>query len=596
MGVAAPTLEPEQMRDLMAAIRGWLAGREQVKVDSQGFGELKATAAVTVRRRGEALGVGISDYLPIVEACRQATKRARLAIGETALDSQELAALPLELELIGPREQVGTGRDSPEDLSLEYEPAVHGVAVRYEDNELLTRPSELLAYETLCDDSGEMDHRCDRYKQAIADYQAKLGLLQQPPRRPGGFVLFLRFRTTHIYQCAPQAEPVVLIAGMTPVPQQQANPEHLRWVADDLARFIRFRQSSDGLFAYEYLPGQNLYWPKGQNWIRQAATTWSIALHARRRNDEASRQTTQRAIEAFAKMVRPFHGHPSAAFVATPDGQHALGTTALFVLALIDSPDRDKYQELRHSLLNGLAGMQRADGSFVTHFPPATRTSSQSYFPGEALLAIAKQYELDRDAKWREVADKALPFYIELFRKERDPAFVPWQAQAYGHFARVTRLQKYADFVYEMSDFLAGKQIREPEPQLPIYCGGFATSYFGRSGVSSAVYLEGFVDAVRTAEAMGDRQRAERYREVVRLGARFVVQLRFREAEAYYVRSLRDTIGGVRSSPANSIMRIDNMQHALAAALGASEVLSKSSQSTSATQPAAIPATKSADN
>src|SRR5690606_31206786 len=98
------------------------------------------------------------------------------------------------------------------------------------------------------------------------------------------------------------------------------------------------------------------------------------------------------------------------------------------------------------------------------------------------------------------------------------------------------------------------------------------------TGISSAVYLEGIVEAWRTARTLGDEARATRYAESVRRAARFVAQLRFRPEECYYVQSPRDVVGGMRNTPADPTLRIDHSQHALAGLVGAAEVLAATSQ------------------
>ena len=341
---------------------------------------------------------------------------------------------------------------------------------------------------------------------------------------------------------------------------------------EQIAAFIRFRQVPEGIFSYEFLPGRDAYWPEEQNWIRQAATTWALALHARVSQEKASARACAQAIGAFEKMIKPLPGVSGAQFVATPDDKHALGTTALIVLALIDSPERDRHAGLRRSLLEAIASLQRYDGGFRTAFPPAPSTGSQDYYPGEALLAIVRHYELDPDVRWRDLCDKSLLFYQDYFRQERPPMFVPWQSQAWGHLARQTRLRKYAEFVFEMSDQIAATAIAWSDPTLPIYNGGFDVHGDGSPGVSTAVYVEGLVEAIRTAEAFGEKEYAARYREATKNAARFVLQLCWRSEECYYVRTPKNVLGGVRNTMISPTLRIDNMQHGLAAFMGVLEV------------------------
>jgi hypothetical protein len=298
-----------------------------------------------------------------------------------------------------------------------------------------------------------------------------------------------------------------------------------------------------------------------------------MARYARSHGDAASLDASRRAIAAMGQMVRPVHGNPRGTYVNTPDSLHTLGTTGLYALSLMDSPEAARHADLLAGLMAGIEGMQLPDGQFRRHFPPSQKESSQDYYPGEALLAIARYYRLHPDGDRRALCDKALAFYTKYFRANPNPPFVPWQIQAWGEMARTTRLQRYADFVYEMADYLIGMQIRSSEFPLAIYDGGIDTARLGRAGVSTTVYLEGIVDAARTAEVFKDVARAARYREAARRAARFVVQLRFRDEECYYVQSPREVVGGVRNTPMDPTLRVDHVQHALAGLMGAAEVL-----------------------
>ena len=147
--------------------------------------------------------------------------------------------------------------------------------------------------------------------------------------------------------------------------------------------------------------------------------------------------------------------------------------------------------------------------------------------------------------------------------------------------ARTTQLRKYADFVFEMADWLAASQITAAEPALRIYDGAIDVKGTGRSGVATAVHVEGLVEAAMTAESFGDRERAARYRKVIRRALRFVLQLQFRTEECFYVQSPAEVVGGVRASPYEPSLRIDHTVHALAAIIGCRSVGAGSPQNPS---------------
>jgi len=207
--------------------------------------------------------------------------------------------------------------------------------------------------------------------------------------------------------------------------------------------------------------------------------------------------------------------------------------------------------------------LQTSTGMFVTAFPPATQLSGQEYFPGEALLALAADYDLQPTAEVLTAFDRAIEFYRDYFNAARSASFVPWQVQAFALMAKHTKRKDYQEYVFELSDWLAGKQLTAKNQEWAEMVGGVATSGEGQVGVATAAYLEAFADALHLARAIGDKNRIERYGEVVRGAARFVMQLQVRPDEAYFARSPQDMIGGVRSGPALNRLRIDHCQHAL---------------------------------
>jgi len=578
-GIAPPTLEPADQTFLVRLVRRSLqrqireGERYEATYVPSTLEEVKCCVSVTLRRQGRIAGQGYSAYDTIVNACGEAATLALAdARREKPLTADDLADTRIEVELIGPLEMIGTVQQPPDELLRCFEPPIHGLALRFQSTEARIRPSEWFTANFKYDPLDDQQHGRGRYAMAISKLLETIERKEPSSRNQTSRIILLRFRTTHLFEPTPGQPPIELLAGLRLVSAEEARPDRFLIAADEMARFIRFRQNADGVFAYEFLPGQGMYRGEEQNWVRQAATAWSMATHARKRNDTESAKALDRAIRSFRRMIRPLPGRNDATFIATPDDGNGLGTTALVCLAMTDGPDPQRYADLRLPLLNGLAAMQEPDGSFRTHFLPTALASSQDYYPGEALLAITRQYAIDADAKWRAVCDKAFPFFQAHFRQNHPPAFIPWQAQAWGQLARVTRRQEYADFVFEMTDYLAGTQMMPPRPMVPIYLGGFDVYGSGRPGVSSAVYLEGAVDALRTAESFGDRARAHRYRQLVADAARFVLQLQFREEECYYIGTTRDVVGAVRNSPSDPSLRIDHVQHSLCALLGAAEL------------------------
>jgi hypothetical protein len=79
---------------------------------------------------------------------------------------------------------------------------------------------------------------------------------------------------------------------------------------------------------------------------------------------------------------------------------------------------------------------------------------------------------------------------------------------------------------------------------------------------STGVYLEGLVDALAVASALGDERRSIDYRRAVHRGMRSIAQLQFKDRlDAFYVKKIDAVLGAVRTETYNNEIRVDNIQH-----------------------------------
>jgi hypothetical protein len=385
-------------------------------------------------------------------------------------------------------------------------------------------------------------------------------------------VQLARFRTAHWYETETSGKIVALNRGMITVAPEAVTADGLDKAIARLAQYMAYRQLESGLFTYQYEPGLDRYSDK-QNLVRQVGTVAAMAFDARSSGRSASRAAADIGIRYHLQGLTEIPNVENAAFIATADGRNKLGVTALLCLAMAWHPSPQQYADTRDRLVNGMLWLQSPSGVFATAFPPAVKLNAQEYFPGEALLALADDYRLRPSARVLDAFHRAITFYREYFRGQPSPAFVPWQVQAYAAMATHSKRRDYVEYVYELTDWLVEKQLNQSNCQWSDMWGGIAAYSEGRAGVATASYLEGFADALALARLTGDTARARRYEDVVRLAARFVMQLQVRPEETYYMRSPQDAIGGIRTSPSLNLLRIDHCQHALVGLAKAREVL-----------------------
>lgn len=519
---------------------------------------LPAEVVVRLRQSGYLRGAGSAGPGPITEATRDACTVAYQSLGSDDQVGLDLInELLIEIEAVGPVEPINRELDwiQPRAVDPYIEPGIHGMVLAGPGGVRRFCPTELFTSDMILTDAltSLARHVCSDPSQV-----SKTRLL--------------RFRTAHWYQPGPGRSVVSLRRGLTLVPPNAVSREGLDAAIARLAEYMAYRQKETGLFSYEYQPSHDAYSDE-DNLVRQVGAVVAMAVHARYSGKQASLGAADLGIRYHLKGLTEIPDVDNAAFIATADGQNKLGVTALLALATAEHPDAASFEALRRKLINAMLWLQRPSGMFVTAFPPAIQINAQEYFPGEALLAMARAYEHEPSAAILEAFDRAINFYRGYFRGVSSPAFVPWQVQAYATMARQTKRKDYRNYVFELTDWLAARQLDKSNCRWPDLWGGIAAYQPGRAGVATASYLEGFADALALARAVGDDDRADRYEHTVRAAARFVMQLQVRPEEAYFIRSPQDAIGGIRAAPALDLLRIDHAQHALIALIKTRQAL-----------------------
>ena len=522
----------------------------------------QAEVVVRLRQDGFLRDAGTGGPASVAEATRNAALAAVEKLTQQYDTPQAALAvlnrLLVEIEVAGPSVPLEVDVDWTEPRAIDpyLEPGVHGLTLTYGDQlrssvcptELFT--SDMVLYDAL-----------RKVAQQLTNQQETVGGIK-----------LARFRTVHWYQPPGSTQIVSLQRGLIVLPPETVSRKQLDAALESLGDYLIYRQQRTGRFSYQYEPALDVY-SYSDNPVRQAGATLALATYARHQGTRAVVEAADRSLKYHLQRLTDFPRVDGAAFIATEDGSNKLGVTALISMALAEHPDAERYAATRARLVKGILTLQRPSGMFLTAFPPVVEVASQDYFPGEALLALARAYEHNPQAEILTAFDRALDFYRSYFEDNPSPAFVPWQVQAFAAMARHTQRRDYVDYVFALTDWLAQRQLTRDNCAWPELWGGIAAYQPNRAGVATASYLEAFTDALQLARDMKDEQRAERYEQVVRSAARFVMQLQVRPEEAYFVRSQQDAVGGIRTSLALNLLRIDHCQHALVALLKTRAVL-----------------------
>jgi hypothetical protein len=269
--------------------------------------------------------------------------------------------------------------------------------------------------------------------------------------------------------------------------------------------------------------------------------------------------------------LRRFYRFENGKGMITWQGTVKLGALAMAALAIIESPFAETWKDELAQLRQTIDGLWQPSGAFRTFLLPADRNDNQNFYPGEALLFWATSLDKQPDKELLDRALKSFFHYRSHFRRNPNPAFVPWHSQAAAILFRLTGEPDLREFIFEMNDWLLPHQ-QWGEPLDHDYFGRFYTpgkpSYGPPHASATGVYLEGLVDAMSLAHQSGDQAHGAAYELAINRGIRSLAQLQFRDdIDAYYVSRRDRVIGAIRTEADDNEIRIDNLQHGLMALL-----------------------------
>ncbi|HEY7327184.1 MAG TPA: hypothetical protein VH592_06085 [Gemmataceae bacterium] len=333
--------------------------------------------------------------------------------------------------------------------------------------------------------------------------------------------------------------------------------------------------NAKGRFLHGYVPSLSIVLD-GDNYLRQAGAAFALARGSRLLNEERYAARATQAIltlldDTVAEDNEVRHTLLPSAIL------NRLGSAGLLVLAIneLPSPQPDLLDK-SEQICNWIRRQARADGSLRCHDTSDAKNDddadSVNEYPGLALYAVLRSQK-HRPAQWKtELAKKAVGYYRAWWKNHRSMAFVPWQTAAFVEAYVQTKEPMFAEFVYEMNDWLCGLQYDQLDPRRPLWNGGFMKWADGKAidappTIDSAAYAEALAEARRAARAGTDASRYQHYTEVLHRSLQFLVRLQYTDAntqhfEEWYRPRL---VGGFHASTQDGNLRLDYTQHALSA-------------------------------
>ncbi|MDE0148906.1 MAG: hypothetical protein OXM58_11100 [Rhodospirillaceae bacterium] len=365
-------------------------------------------------------------------------------------------------------------------------------------------------------------------------------------------------------------KPVELVRGSMPVdPGPSPGEDRAAVLADGIGRWMLRNLSSDGAIPYKYWPSRGACSP-ADNAIRRFLGSLALARLAELRDCAELREAGRRNLRFNLNRYFRNIGNGRGAIVEGAEAK--LGAAAIAGLAIMANSAGAEFLEKLTMLAAGIASLEDDEFGFRTFFFPGERDGENwNFYSGEALLF------------WAEAARRGLPFAPSLKHctnvfercrarhlRKRNPAFVPWHTQACASLFAQTGRRAFADFAFEMNDWLLPMQQWRGLP--PDMRGRFydprRPDFGPPHAASTGAYLEGLADAAALARALDNRNRATAYERALDRGLRSLRQLQFRDwRDTFYISKPERVLGALRTEVYDNAVRVDSAAHALLAAV-----------------------------
>lgn len=333
-----------------------------------------------------------------------------------------------------------------------------------------------------------------------------------------------------------------------------------------------------GRFLPGYFPAVNLPM-ESDHAIRQAITAFTLARAARYSGDDRyNARATQAALTLLIETVEG-----SQAGIRMPAQRsmicNRLGMAGYLVMTLNELPDpTPELIAKSEELCAFIRTRQREDGSLMVTDEAdekPTDADAVSVYPGPAIMGLMLS-QRTKPAAWKtDVVRKACAYYRKTFRERPHPTMVPWMTAACTEAYALTREATFAEFAFEMNDWLCqGQYDNASDTRRALWRGGFMTFEEGKfvakaPSIESAAYAQSLADACRLIRVMQspDTARYDRYRTACVRGLQFLGGLQFTESNTlHFASNYRPMlIGGFHPTQEVGDLRIDQSSSGVSA-------------------------------
>ncbi len=547
--VATPVGEPideARATQLFAVAKEALASGAQAPEPATG--PPRAVVLTLARKNGKVVMLSATGSA-LEDAVRSAVWQA-LSSGIVAA---EVTPIRIDaLESLDPEEPV------PPDATLALGAELGLVGLYLPEPDVFVLPDEILSHDLFDDGAGTVSLTLVGHYLS-ASQRERLTMFKRYHRaRFGSFV-------------ARERDVVRLFRGKPP--RDVPSPETLRAAAVAAGDYLVAHQKADGKFEYLFRAAQGTV-DDSYNILRHAGTCYALYELAATSGRDDFRTAADRGLSWLLSNHGVAHDEADGSLSIVEANEVKLGAAALTLLAVLRSipgkgvPDAERTSK---RLGKYILSQQEKSGRFVSKTNAETGDPDafeSKYYPGEAILALARLHALDHDAKWLEAAEKGARYLIEVRDVGRAIGSLDhdhWLLIAIEALHAATGRDAYLDHGVKIGDSIVAAVQSGPPPD---WEGSF---YDPPRSTPAATRIEGLVALTRALERAG--RPAKPYRDALARMVAFSMSCQITRESSLFLPAPATAIGGFRKNLTSYDVRIDFVQHAISGMLGYRELL-----------------------
>lgn len=343
----------------------------------------------------------------------------------------------------------------------------------------------------------------------------------------------------------------------------------------------------DGKFIYSYLPSIDENESK-YNILRHAGTIYSMLEVYELMPDEKLLEEINKAIQYLIKTTKTVKINNKKTSVIVERDVNKLGGNGLAIVALAkySSVTNDhQYQLIMEELAEWIIQTQADNGEFTIHKQDFSTGElydfTSRFYPGEAILALVRLYQINQDERLINTAENAAKFLINhRDRNETIDTITPDHWLLYGlnelHEARADDV--YLNHAYMMAEAMMNKQLTKDTAKRREWIGGYQTRSSKAPGLTTtACWSEGLTATYNLAERNGNITLMDKIKDALNNGVNFQLQAQLRPETTLFYKNKDLCLGAMPKSLGNHELRIDYTQHNISSFVHYYRILTRSS-------------------